>query len=88
MNTCDLEPDEQMYLPLLLELLPQSSYMYENIKKEHSTLVEEIQILTNQLSFKIGVGRPAGRFSAGEFQQTVSFFVQVNIDFDFKDKFS
>lgn len=86
MNTCDLEPEEQMYLPILIELLPQSSYICDNIKKEHTTLVEEIEHLTNQLDFNIGVGKNSGRFSTGEFQQTVSFHVQVSVFFYFKNK--
>ncbi|XP_077292905.1 uncharacterized protein C05D11.1-like [Arctopsyche grandis] len=76
MSTCGLNSDQRFYLPLLLELLYQSPYNCDGILQEHSTLIEEVEILTNDLAINIGVGKTSGRFCTGIFQQTVSLFVQ------------
>lgn len=75
-NTKDLTSDLRMYLPIMVDLLMESTVICDGIKIHYTDIIAELEKDLIQWNADIGLSSPS-RFMCGTFSSVISLFFQV-----------
>lgn len=78
LNTKDLPMDLRMYLPIVVELLMESTVICDGIKIDYTDIIAELEKDMIQWSSEIGLSS-SSRYLCGTFSSVISLFFQVII---------
>lgn len=78
-NTKDLPAELRMYLPIVVDLLMESTVVCDGIKIHYTDIIAELEKDLIQWSSEIGLLSPS-RFLCGTFSSVISLFFQVIIN--------
>lgn len=77
-NTKDLPSNLKMYLPILVELLTESTVICDGVKIHYTDIIAELE--KDIISWNSGIGSSSStRFLCGTFSSVVMIFFKVNI---------
>lgn len=77
-NTKDLQLELRMYLPIIVELLMESTVICDDIKIHYTEIIAELEKDLIAWSSEIGYSS-SSRFICGTFSSVISLFFQVII---------
>lgn len=77
-NTKDLSIDLRMYLPIIVDLLMESTVVSDGVKIHYTDIIAELE--KDIIAWNAEIGKASlSRFLCGTFSSIISLFFQVNI---------